>query len=106
MSQSLQIFIEYKVKESRVNEYEAIMKAILDTLPEFGASDVQWFVADDQPHLYVEMFKVPTQAHYIALKKLRQSDEHHLFGRIAPLIEGGCEKIHCWAFKGMKGREA
>ncbi|WP_096201673.1 hypothetical protein [Bacillus sp. FJAT-45350] len=99
MSNYLQIFMEYKVKQENIQDYEKAMEEILKELPEFGASNIQWFVATDQDDLYVEMFEVPTDSHYHALKKLRQCNDHHIFSKIAPMVEGGCEKIHCWAFK-------
>ncbi|WP_209124072.1 hypothetical protein [Alkalihalobacillus sp. BA299] len=102
MTQSLQIFMEYKIKQENINEYEQVMEHIIAELPNFEASNMQWFVATDQPHLYVEMFKVPTEAHYVVLKKLRQDEEHYLFSKIHSMVEGGKEKIHCWAFRAMK----
>ncbi len=53
-------------------------------------------------YLYVEMYEVPTSSHYHALKKLRKSSEHTIFSGIIPFIEGGAEKIHCWAFQRKK----
>ncbi|MCM3762235.1 hypothetical protein M3212_15790 [Alkalihalobacillus oceani] len=99
MTKPLQIFMEYKVKEAEIESYEAAMKEVIQALPEYGASRIEWFVAEDQPHLYVEMFEVPTQSHYHVLKKLRRSEEHSLFRTIVPYIEGGAENIHCWAFQ-------
>lgn len=99
MSESVQIFMEYKVKEEKIVEYELAMKEILAALPEFEATDIEWFVASDQPYLYVEMFKMPTLAHYHAFKKLRRDTDHYLFGKLIPFVEGGIEKIHCWAFQ-------
>ncbi|MCT8136936.1 hypothetical protein H1D32_03705 [Anaerobacillus sp. CMMVII] len=96
---SLQIFIEYKVKEAKVEKYEEIMKEILNKLPEFSAERIEWFVAADQAFLYVEMFQVPTLAHYHALKKLRKSSDHPIFSQLEAYIEGGLEKLNCWAFK-------
>lgn len=99
MTKPLQIFMEYKVKEAEIEPYEEAMKEIIQVLPEYGASQIEWFVAEDQPHLYVEMFEVPTLSHYHVLKKLRRSEEHSLFRKVVPYIEGGAEKIHCWAFQ-------
>lgn len=96
---SLQIFIEYKVRETEVENYEEIMSEIIAKLPEFSAEKIEWFVSTDQPFLYVEMFQVPTLAHYQALKKLRLSKEHLIFGQLDKFIEGGLEKLNCWAFK-------
>ncbi|KHF41289.1 hypothetical protein [Halalkalibacter okhensis] len=98
MTKPLQIFMEYKVNKEYINEYEQAMKEIIEVLPDYEATNISWYVADDQPHLYVEMFEVPTTSHYQALKKLRRSNEHAIFSKMVPLIEGGAEKIHCWAF--------
>ncbi|OIJ14009.1 hypothetical protein BKP35_07320 [Anaerobacillus arseniciselenatis] len=96
---SLQIFIEYKVKEARVEKYEEVMKEVLQKLPEYSAEKIEWFVATDQPFLYVEMFRVPNIAHYQALKKMRQSKDHPVFSKLDEFIEGGLEKLNCWAFQ-------
>ncbi|MDT8860979.1 hypothetical protein N0O92_12120 [Alkalihalobacillus sp. MEB130] len=99
MTKRLQIFMEYKIKKELVKEYEEVMKEIMNVLPDYEATNIQWYVADDQPHLYVEMFEVPTPSHYQVLKQLRQSTEHATFSKMVPFIEGGVEKIHCWAFQ-------
>ncbi|MGO4889827.1 hypothetical protein ACJ2A9_18935 [Anaerobacillus sp. MEB173] len=105
MRENLQIFIEYKIKAEAVQAYEQTMRKIIDLLPEFEAKNIQWFVATDQPHLYVEMFEVPTVAHYHALKKLRRSNDHHLFKELDPLIDGGLQKLNCWAFQSCQREE-
>lgn len=99
MRDYLQIFIEYKVKETNVADYELLMEEIIAKLPDYGAEKIEWFIAQDQPLLYVEMFKVPTVAYYHALKKYRKSKEHSLFGQLDQYIEGGLEKLNCWAFQ-------
>ena len=95
----LQIFIEYKIIDEKVAEYEQVIEQILKELPEYQAEKIEWFVATDQPNLYVEMFQVPTVAHYQALKKLRKCKEHPLFGKIDEYIDGGLNKLNCWAFQ-------
>ncbi len=99
MSKKLQIFMEYKVKQDSIAEYEKAMKEIIRVLPDYGATNINWFVATEQENLYVEMFEVPTESHYHALKKIRQCSDHFVFSSIDPMINGGCEKIHCWAFQ-------
>lgn len=95
----LQIFIEYKVKEAKVEKYEEVMKEILGKLPQYSAEKIQWFSSTDQPFLYVEMFQVPNVAHYQALKKLRKSHVHPIFSQLDDFIEGGLERLNCWAFQ-------
>ncbi|GAE31136.1 hypothetical protein [Alkalihalobacillus hemicellulosilyticus] len=87
MTKPLQIFMEYKIIPQKIKEYEAAMEMVLTTLPNYDVSEIEWFVAEDQPYLYVEMFEVPTVSHYQALKKLRQSTEHPVFSSIVPFIE-------------------
>ncbi|MBM7097741.1 hypothetical protein JSY36_18555 [Bacillus sp. H-16] len=98
MNRKLQIFLEYKVKEDRLEEYEELMKDVLPALSEYGAKDVDWYEAADQKTLYVEMFTMPTMSHYHALKKLRCTNEHPLFSKLDHVVEGGIRKVHCWAF--------
>lgn len=98
-SVKLQIFIEYKVKEAKIKQYEAIMKDVLEKLEEFQAEKIEWFVGTDQPFLYVEMFQVSNISHYHGIKSLRKSIEHPVFGQLDSFIEGGLEKLNCWAFQ-------
>lgn len=98
MTENIHIFIEYKVKEAAVSEYEQYMKKVLQALRDYEASEIEWFVASDQGNLYIEMFKLPTKSHYYALKKLRLDEEHHLFGKLLSFIEGGAKKVNSWAF--------
>ncbi|WNF36727.1 hypothetical protein RJD24_20395 [Bacillaceae bacterium IKA-2] len=95
----LQIFIEYKVKEIEVEKYKELMEEISEKLPQYSAENIQWFRATDQPFLYVEMFQVPNEAYYHALKKLRKSNDHPTFSKLDKLIEGGLAKLNCWAFQ-------
>lgn len=99
MTKRLQIFMEYKVKENQIDAYERAMKDVIHTLSDYEAENIQWYVAEDQPFLYVEMYEVPTASHYQVLKKIRRQAEHAVFGKIVPFIDGGAEKIHCWAFQ-------
>ncbi|MFC0471213.1 hypothetical protein ACFFHM_12120 [Halalkalibacter kiskunsagensis] len=99
MTKPLQIFMEYKVDETKIKEYEVAMTEIIKTLPNYEAANIQWYVAEDQPYLYVEMYEVPTSSHYQVLKKIRRSTDHPVFSQIVPFISGGAEKIHCWAFQ-------
>lgn len=96
---NLQIFIEYKINETEVDQYESVMQEVIRKLPEYSAENIQWFVSTDQPNLYVEMFQVPNIAHYKALKKLRKSYEHPIFSQLDKYIEGGLDRLNCWAFQ-------
>ncbi|MBB5174629.1 hypothetical protein [Texcoconibacillus texcoconensis] len=95
---SIHVFIEYKVKLSSKKLYEVKMKDVLENLPDYEVEDIEWFEAADQEGLYVEMFKVPTMSHYYALKERRKSPSHAIFGQLDQVVDGGVEKLHCWAF--------
>lgn len=99
MSQPLQIFMEYRINGDKVIEYEAHMQeSLLKKIEEYEATEIQWFEAADQEHLYVEMFKVPTMAHYESIKEKRRDADHPVFGRLNEFVDGGMKKVHCWAF--------
>ncbi|MCD8503222.1 MAG: hypothetical protein LRY71_18180 [Bacillaceae bacterium] len=99
MTHTLQFFIEYKVNPNSVKEYECIMEQIVERLPEYGAEKIEWFISQDEPYVFMEKFTVPTLAYYHALKKYRKSKDHQLFGQLDPYVEGGLEKLKCWAFQ-------
>ncbi len=92
------VFMEYKVKNECVQEYEKLMKEFARALSTYDANHFQWFQAADQEGLYVEMFDVPTLSHYHTLKKWRRSKEHSLFKKLDEHVVGGLEKVNCWAF--------
>lgn len=93
MLKTLQIFKE------KISGDEQWMDKLLQALPLYDAIETQWFVAEKEPHLYVEMFKLPAQSHYVALKKVRQSKVHPLFEKLVGFVEGGAEKNCCTAFQ-------
>ncbi len=94
-----QVFIEYKIKKECIQVYESKMFACKKTLETLSICDFQWYVASDQPYLYVEMFTVPSFEQYEKIKKLRSDEEHEVFGRILQDIDGGTKKFHCWCFE-------
>jgi len=63
MTKPLQIFMEYKIKADNIKEYEMAMKDVISSLADYEAENIQWYVAEDQPFLYVEMYEVPTTSH-------------------------------------------
>lgn len=97
MSKDLQIFIEYNVKSSFHNEYEKLMENVITLLSEFGAENIEWY--SDSKMRYIEIFRVPTEAHFYALKRLRASKHHNVFRNFDELVEGGRDTINYWALK-------
>lgn len=99
MAREIQIFIEYKVRTEKTEQYEKVMNHILSLLPEFGANQIQWFLSTNHSNHYIEMFRVPTEAHYFALKKLRTMKNHQTFGLLDHFVDGGVNSIQYWALK-------
>jgi hypothetical protein len=99
------VFMEYKVNPDTIQSYETQMSSVIKELKVFGASEIQWFKAADQPSLYVECFQVKDKSTYDTIKKYRTTSEHPVFSRIEPFMTGGLEKIHCWAFEKMTIKE-
>ncbi|RSL32550.1 hypothetical protein D7Z54_15470 [Salibacterium salarium] len=98
MSQNVHIFIEYKINPEKEQTYQQLMGDIATAISHYGAEDFQWYQAVDQTSLYVEMFKVPSLSSYHTLKRERGSKNHELFGKLDECVDGGLEKVHCWAF--------
>lgn len=98
MSSPIQVFLEYKIKHDKKEEYELYMPKLLQQLADYEADEIDWYEAADQDYLYVEMFKLPTMSHYYAMKESRSKKDHPLFGELDTFIEGGLHKLHCWAF--------
>ena len=99
MSREIQIFIEYNIKSSVHYEYEKLMQNVIPMLSEFGAEKIEWYLASKQR--YIEIFRVPTEAHFYALKKLRTSKHHTIFKNFDELVEGGSETIKYWALRNV-----
>jgi hypothetical protein len=101
----LTVFMEYKVNPETLQSYEYEMASVINELKMLGVTDIQWYRAADQPSLYVECFNVIDKEVYETIKEKRTSSNHPVFSKIFPLIAGGKEKIHCWAFEKMNVKE-
>jgi hypothetical protein len=99
------VFLEYKVKPDTFQAYETAMEFVSNELHLFGATQFEWYRAIDQPSLYVECFKVQNKNEYETIKNMRISAEHRVYSRLDALVEGGLEKIHCWAFEQLNVKE-
>lgn len=104
MKNSLQMYIQYEIKESSVEQYQSLMKNILQTLPAYDAFDIQWENSPGKPNSFTEVFTLPTESHYHALRKMRLSRQHMLFGMLDDCISGGLKQINCFALKNKNGR--
>ena len=99
MKNSLQIYLEYEIKQNLQPQYKQIMNTIINTLPQYDASNIQWEKSESSSNRYMETFAVPTESHYHALKRLRTSHRHLLFGLLDECICGGLKEIKCIGLK-------
>ncbi|MGF2615086.1 hypothetical protein FZC84_00070 [Rossellomorea vietnamensis] len=99
MNHSLQMYIQYEIKESYIEQYQQIMKDIFSTLSLYEAGDIQLMSSPGSPSCFTEVITLPTESHYHALKRLRTSDEHPLFGMLDGCISGGLKQMVCFGLK-------
>ncbi|MGM0845504.1 MAG: hypothetical protein ACQEUT_11040 [Bacillota bacterium] len=99
MSRSLQMYIQYEIKESYIEHYKQLMEDILPTLSFFEAENIQWMPSPGSPASFTEVITLPTESHYHALKRLRTSGEHPLFGMLDACILGGLQRMECFALR-------
>lgn len=99
LKNQIQMIVHYEVKDSFFPQYKEAMDRIIALLPSFGAADIKWQQIESKPFRVVESFLFPTEAHYFALKKLRKSKNHTVFGSLAPFISGGLQKVEYCALK-------
>ena len=99
MNHSLQMYIQYEIKESSIEHYQQLMKNILQSLESYDAIDIQWLPSPDSSTAFIEVITLPTESHYHALKKLRKSRQHLLFGMLDDCISGGLNKMNCFGLK-------
>lgn len=88
--------IHYEVKEKFYQQYKDTIQHILSNLPSFEAVEIK---LNESQNKVIETFLLPTESHYYALKKLRKSKNHSLFGCLDPFIKGGLHKIDCYGLK-------
>ncbi|HYK74921.1 MAG TPA: hypothetical protein VEV44_17645 [Pseudoneobacillus sp.] len=96
MKSEIQMVIEYEIVESSYQQYKEVIYHILSKLPSFEAEQIQ---INETNHKVIETFFLPTESHYYALKKLRKSKSHALFGGLDPYIKGGLQQIGFYGIK-------
>ncbi|GLB59858.1 hypothetical protein [Cytobacillus sp. NCCP-133] len=99
MKQNVQMIVQYEVKGCSLSQYQAVMDKIIEMLPSYDAADIKVSQYAAGSYKIIESFNVPTESHYFALKKLRKSAKHNVFGSLDPIISGGLAKMDCWALK-------
>lgn len=93
---NITVFMEYKVQEERRPFYLQQIEEIKRQMEARGCSEYRWYEGIEQPHLFVEMFELPSYQRYEEIKAWRQSD-----ASFAENIAGGAAKLHVWAFRSL-----
>lgn len=91
----IKVFMEYKIKPERIEQYRAAMKRVGEWMEKQNAMNYKHYEAVDQTALFVEMFDVRSVEEYERLKRARR-EERTFF---EDCVVGGKERIHMWAFK-------
>ncbi|GAK10321.1 hypothetical protein [Geomicrobium sp. JCM 19038] len=94
----MQIFMEYKVHDDYVVDYERLMPHIKEAMKQFEVWNYRTYKAFDQPNLFVEMFEVTNQQEYEYVKTSRRNENDPVFGKLAPLMTKPLANMNCWAF--------
>ncbi|MBO8173377.1 MAG: MFS transporter [Bacillaceae bacterium] len=93
----IRVFVEYKIKQEKRQEYLGLIAQMKRELAKQGARHFELYEGTDQPDLFVEMFDVDTEAAY---RQIKQSREAHPV--LDHCVEGGKNKINIWAFRQIK----
>lgn len=96
MKTQIQMVIHYEVNETFYPQYKEAIHHIISNLHAFEAYQIQ---LNESQNKVIETFLLPTESHYYALKKLRKSKSHSLFGCLDPFIKGGLQHIGCYGLK-------
>ncbi|EZH64994.1 hypothetical protein DH09_21070 [Bacillaceae bacterium JMAK1] len=95
---TMQIFMEYKVHDDYVVDYERLMLHIKEEMQHLKVRNYRAYKAYDQPNLFVEMFEVANHHEYEFVKNSRRDENHPVFGKLAPLLTKPLANMNCWAF--------
>lgn len=94
----IQMIIHYEIEQSLISQYWEAIDKISAMLPEFEAKRFACS-KNNQQNTFTETFFVPTESHYHALKKLRLSRSHSVFGRLEDFVTGGLDSMEFIAIK-------
>lgn len=94
----IQMIVQYEVKQNLLSQYNETIDKISTMLPDFEADMFSCSKSDDR-NFFVESFYVPTEAHYHALKKMRLSRNHSVFGILEDFVPGGLDSMGFMAIK-------
>jgi hypothetical protein len=101
MEKRFTFIIEYNVNENCNEKYEQTMNDITAYLYQYDVEQLQWFTDKVDSTRRIELFTVPSESHYYAIKKMRKAKNHHIFGLLDEIIDGGLNAIRCWALKAV-----
>jgi mRNA deadenylase 3'-5' endonuclease subunit Ccr4 len=96
MNKQIRIYVEYKIEESAIQQYHMLLDQIVKTLERFDAKHIECCKSEKQ-NQYMEIFTVPTESHFHAIKKIHKNKNHSIFGKLHEIVSGGSERILCRA---------
>jgi hypothetical protein len=96
MNSKIKMIVHYEINEKMHRQYQEAINYILSQLSTFEAKQIQ---ISKSKNKVIETFLLPTESHYYAIKKLRKSKSHSIFGSLDPVIKGGLEQM---SFYGLK----
>jgi len=97
MEQKLVMMLQYEVCEKFLVPYHETISHIFSSLSYYDVMEYELFHYDGQT--FVEKLVIPTESHFLSLKKLRTSKDHNIFGKLDPFIKGGVENMQVFAIK-------
>ncbi|WP_163100642.1 hypothetical protein [Peribacillus alkalitolerans] len=90
MNKQIRIYVEYKIEESAIPQYHMLIDQIVNTLERFDAKSIECCKTEDR---YMEIFTVPTESHFHAIKKIHKNKNHSIFGKLHQIVNGGADRI-------------
>jgi hypothetical protein len=96
MNSEIKMVVHYEINEKMHRQYKEVINYILSQLSTFEAKQIQ---INESQNKVIETYLLPTESHYYALKKLRKSKSHSVFGSLDPFIKGGLEQINFYGLK-------
>ena len=84
----INIVIQYSIQKNDINQYNKLLVDIKSIMKDLGAENftVEHFQQSRNVFMCVESFHFPSEAHFHALKDIRNDSSHSTFSKINSLI--------------------
>ncbi|WP_108670538.1 hypothetical protein [Peribacillus acanthi] len=96
MNKQIKIYVEYTIEESAIPQYQMLIKQIVEALEHFEAQSIECYKTEKQDQ-FMEIFTVPTESHFHAIKRIHKNKNHTVFGKLHRIVSGGADQISCRA---------